>query len=83
MPGLWKRYVRRHPSLNDIPGITRTAAGIPGDPLNTALIGTKAEVMTIMVASKWYPADPLTHRYSSNRSMSGYLPMPSTSCRTS
>jgi hypothetical protein len=62
MPGLWKRYTRKHPSLEDIPGITHTGSGIPGDPLNVALIGTKAEVMAIMVAAKWYPADPLTFR---------------------
>jgi hypothetical protein len=30
--------------------------------LNVGLIGTKAEVMKIMVAAKWYPADPLTLR---------------------
>jgi hypothetical protein len=62
LPGLWKRYSRRHPSLEDIPGVTHTGSGIPGDPLNVALIGTKAEVMKIMVAAKWYPADPLTLR---------------------
>jgi hypothetical protein len=62
MPALWKRYTRRHPELEDIPGITHTGAGIPGDPLNVALIGTQAEVMKLMVAAKWYPADPLTLR---------------------
>ncbi len=62
MPALWRRYSSRHPSLEDIPGITHTGSGIPGDPLNVALIGTKAEVMKIMVAAKWYPADPLTLR---------------------
>jgi hypothetical protein len=62
MPALWQRYTRRHPSLEDIPNITHTGAGIPGDPLNVALIGTKAEVMKVMVAARWYPADPLTLR---------------------
>ncbi len=62
MPGLWKRYARRHPILEDVPTITRTGAGIPGDPLNVALIGTKNEVMKLMLAAKWYPADPLTFR---------------------
>jgi hypothetical protein len=62
LPALWKRYVRRHPSLEDIPAITHTRAGIPGDPLNVALIGTEDEVMKVMVAAKWYPADPLTFR---------------------
>jgi hypothetical protein len=62
MPFLWERYAHRHPSLEDIPGITHTASGRLGDPLNVALIGTKADVMKIMVAAKWYPADPLTLR---------------------
>jgi hypothetical protein len=62
LPGLWKRYAHRHPSLEDVPGITHTADGIPGDPLNVALIGTKAEVLQIMLAAKWHPADPLTLR---------------------
>lgn len=62
LPRLWRRYVHRHPSLEDLPGLTRTAAGIPGDPLNVALTGTKPEVMRIMVAARWYPADPLTLR---------------------
>jgi hypothetical protein len=60
MPFGWKRYTRRHPSLEDIPKITHTASGIPGDPLNVALIGTENEVKKIMLAAKWYPADPLT-----------------------
>ena len=45
LPAVWKRYVHRHPSLDDVPGITQTGAGIPGDPVNVALIGTKAEVV--------------------------------------
>ncbi len=60
IPQLWKRYDRRHPALENIPGVTHTASGIPGDPLNVALIGMKANVMKIMVAAKWYAADPLT-----------------------
>jgi hypothetical protein len=60
MPGLWLRYTRRHPTLEDAPRITHTKDGIPGDPLNVALVGTKVEVMKIMVAAQWYPSDPLT-----------------------
>jgi hypothetical protein len=62
LPAFWKRYTRRHPALEDIPGITYAADGIPGDPLNVALIGTKEEVVTIMLAAQWHPADPLTLR---------------------
>jgi hypothetical protein len=62
MPALWKHYVHGHPALDDVPDVTQTAAGIPGDPLNVALIGTERELKTIMLAAKWYPADPLTLR---------------------
>jgi hypothetical protein len=60
VPTLWKRYAHRHPALDDVPGITHTGAGIPGDPINVALIGTKADVVKIMLAAKWYPADQLS-----------------------
>lgn len=60
MPLDWKRYIRKHPSLAEIPAITHTGSDIPADPLNVALIGTKAEVVKIMLAAKWYPADPLS-----------------------
>jgi LssY C-terminus len=61
-PTLWVRYARRHPSFDEIPRITYTGDGHPGDPLNVSLIGTERQVKTIMVAAKWYPADPLTFR---------------------
>jgi hypothetical protein len=64
VPAAWKRYAKRHPAFEDIPGVTYTADGIPADPINVALVGTKAEVMKIMLAAKWYPADPLTLRSS-------------------
>jgi hypothetical protein len=60
LPALWKRYTGKHPSLEDLPGITYTADGIPADPINVALIGTRVEVMKIMLAAQWYPADKLT-----------------------
>ncbi len=60
MPLAWKRDVRRHPQLFDAPRITHTPAGIPGDPLNVALLGSEANVIRAMIAAKWDPADPLT-----------------------
>ncbi|MGP8120639.1 MAG: LssY C-terminal domain-containing protein, partial [Xanthobacteraceae bacterium] len=59
VPAGWRRYAHRHPALDDVPGITCTAAGIPGDPLNVALVGTESAVKTIMLAAKWYSANPL------------------------
>jgi hypothetical protein len=61
-PALWLRYARRHPSFDEIPRITYTGDGHPGDPLNVSLIGSERQVKRIMVAAKWYPADPLTFR---------------------
>jgi hypothetical protein len=60
MPSVWKRYTHKHPSLEDLPGMTYTADGIPADPINVALIGTRDEVIKIMLAAKWFPADKLT-----------------------
>ena len=62
IPAIWKRYEHKHPSLDDIPGITHTKDGIPGDPLNVALIGTEGELIEIMKAAKWHRADPLSLR---------------------
>jgi hypothetical protein len=59
MPAWW-RYTRRHPELDDVPRVTHTKDGIAGDPLNVALVGTRPQVMKIMVAAQWYPSDPLT-----------------------
>jgi hypothetical protein len=64
MPLVWKRDARRHPQLFDAPRITHTPAGIPGDPLNIALLGSEADVIHAMTTAKWDPADPLTYRSS-------------------
>ncbi len=62
VPAIWKTYAHRHPALDAMPNITLTGSGIPGDPLNIALIGTRQDLMKIMVAAKWYPADPLSFK---------------------
>jgi hypothetical protein len=59
IPFATERYFRRHPSLDDIPGVTTTADGHPGDPLNVALIGTETGVKRLLLAAQWHPADPL------------------------
>ena len=64
VPLRWKRDVRRHPQLFDAPRVTHTPAGIPGDPVNVALLGSEADVIHAMIAAKWDPADPLTFRSS-------------------
>jgi hypothetical protein len=64
VPFAWKRHFARHPALDDLPGVTRTGSGIPGDPINVALIGSKRDVVQIMLLAKWDPADPLSWRSS-------------------
>ena len=44
--------------------LTVTPQGIPGDPINVGLIGSKAEVLRAFAAAKWDPADPITLRSS-------------------
>ena len=60
LPLAWKQDVRRHPQLFDAPRITHTPDGIPGDPINVALLGSEADLVHAMIAAKWDPADPLT-----------------------
>jgi hypothetical protein len=62
LPIFWLRYTRHHPALAEIPNITHTADGLPGDPLNVSLIGTEPELNRIMRAAQWDPADPLSLR---------------------
>jgi LssY C-terminus len=64
MPVVWTWYVRDHPTLDAIPHITSTADGLPGDPLNVALIGTETALKKILLAAKWDQVDPLTIRSS-------------------
>ena len=64
IPLAWKRQVRRHPELFDAPRVTHTSSGIPGDPVNVALLGPESDVIRALIAAKWHPADPLTFRSS-------------------
>ncbi|MBA4131859.1 MAG: hypothetical protein C0519_10590 [Hyphomicrobium sp.] len=60
MPLWWERYAKSHPGLDGIPGITETTAGIPGDPVNVALLGTEEQVRAIFAAAGWRVAAPLS-----------------------
>lgn len=61
LPLVWRTDERRrHPDLTEAPRITHTANGIPGDPINLALVGSQTDVVRAMLAAKWFPADPVT-----------------------
>lgn len=64
IPAREARYVRRHPAIDETPGITTTHDGHPGDPINVMLIGKEADLERIMREAGWHPADPITLRSS-------------------
>jgi hypothetical protein len=59
VPACWKNY-EHQPGLHGRPMTTVTAQGIPGDPLNIGLVGSKADVVKAWRLAGWYPADPIT-----------------------
>jgi hypothetical protein len=63
LPAVWTHYEHQR-GLANLPMVTRTAQGIPGDPINVGLIGDKFDVLCAMKAADWYPADPVTLRSS-------------------
>jgi hypothetical protein len=63
LPTLWKHY-EHEPGLASLPMVTRTGTGIPGDPLNVGLVGSRDDILRAMDAAKWFPADPVTLRTS-------------------
>jgi hypothetical protein len=63
LPAFWTDYEHQK-GLAALPMLTRTAQGIPGDPINVGLVGDNRDVLCAMQAAGWYPADPVTLRSS-------------------
>jgi len=63
LPAFWTHHEHQK-GLADLPMLTRTKQGIPGDPINIGLIGDEKEVLCAMNAAGWFPADPVTFRSS-------------------
>jgi hypothetical protein len=63
LPALWTHH-EHEPKLASLPMVTRTANGIPGDPLNVGLVGSRDDILRAMDAAGWFPADPITLRTS-------------------
>ena len=61
---MWRR--RRTPSrvTTNAPRITYTKDGIPGDPLNLAVVATEEDLTRAMTTAGWLPADKITVRSS-------------------
>src|SRR6185312_12231199 len=63
LPALWRHH-EHEPGLASLPMVTRTGTGIPGDPLNVGLVGSREDILRAMHAAGWFPADPVTLRTS-------------------
>ena len=63
LPALWAHYEHQK-RLANLPMVTRTAQGIPGDPINVGLVGDDKDVLCAMQAAGWFPADRVTLRSS-------------------
>ena len=59
IPLLDKSKVHRHPGLYAGGKVTRTGTGLPGDPLNIALVGSEADLARALLAAGWHPATAL------------------------
>jgi hypothetical protein len=60
LPAVWRRHVGLPPDPGPLPRLSYTAEGIPADPINVALTGTRAELVDGMRAAGWSPADRIT-----------------------
>src|SRR4051794_2282109 len=62
--------------LQAAPQTTRTKDGLPGDPLNVALVGARRQLLAAFCAAGWVPADPITLRSSVGISVSVLFNVP-------
>jgi len=63
LPFFWRHY-EHLPAFASMPTVTLGTDGLPGDPLNIALVGSETEVHQAFAAAGWKPADPITLRSS-------------------
>jgi LssY C-terminus len=63
LPSAWTHYEHQR-GLAGQPMVTHTEQGIPGDALNVGLVGSQEDIIRVMHAAGWFPADPITLRSS-------------------
>lgn len=72
-PEFWWRH---EGGLDRLAMRTTTTDGIPGDPINVGLVGTKEDVMRAFAAAGWRPADAITLKTSIEIGLSVALRLP-------
>jgi hypothetical protein len=75
LPALWSDY-EHQPGLAGRNMVTANAQGIPGDPLNVGVVGSKAQVAYAFSLAGWKPADAITLRSSIDIGLSVVLDRP-------
>lgn len=75
LPWLWRDY-EHQPGLAQHTMVTTTAQGIPGDPLNVGVVGSKPQLVYAMRLAGWDPADAITLRSSIDIGLSVVLDRP-------
>jgi hypothetical protein len=75
LPALWYDY-EHQPGLAGRTMVTATSQGIPGDPLNVGLVGSKQQVTYAMSLAGYKPADAVTLRSSIEIGLSVALDRP-------
>ena len=64
IPRLDRWRTRRQPELAAGEHLTQTGTGLPGDPLNIALVGSEETLIRVLLAAGWVPADALSFKSS-------------------
>ena len=64
IPLLDKSKVHRYPGLYPGGQVMRTGTGLPGDPLNIALVGSEADLARSLLVAGWHPVAALGARRS-------------------
>jgi hypothetical protein len=59
LPLAWRHYEHRK-GLEGRDMVTRTKQGIPGDPINFGVIGSRDDLFRVFHAAGWEPANPVT-----------------------
>jgi hypothetical protein len=54
------QHYEHFPALETIPRLTLNSRGVPGDPVNVALVGTETEIGTALHDAGWVAADSLS-----------------------
>lgn len=75
LPALWTHH-EHQPGMAGRPMTTVTAQGIPGDPLNVGLVGSKSEIVAALELGGWLPADATTLKSSARIAESVLLHRP-------